>query len=1323
MSLPISSNEPITEKIKCYIRCKPQNISTNDLPLSDSSKFISISEDKTRITIKPISNKPITDNVFILDHIFPEDTTQEKIFTEIGLKNIEYIFNGYNCTIFCYGQTGSGKTHTILGPLDELYEDKSQLHGLLPRILSFIFNNNDKIKEYIKGDNEGISDVKIALKCSCLELYQEHFIDLLSPNIKNTFSDNTSVSDDKEDNINTKSERLNIREDPKRGMYVENITEIIIDNISTAKELIITGLKNRHVAPNDINLESSRSHLIFTLFATIMYTLPSGEMITKFSRLHCIDLAGAERQYSRAPCKGARLKESGMINKSLSTLGNVINALTDKDGGKTKYVPFRDSKLTYFLKDSLGGNAKTTIIGTISQSVFHVNETLSTLKFVKRAKEIKNEIRMNEETEETVVLLRKEIMRLKNIIKNSSGHIKRQSSLFLPMGNYIIDDKNNTDNSTCVTNSSKNDIDDIKGIISKINSLIDLEDSIKEKCSSFNFIVNDTVKAFIANKEEYKAKSIEHFDEIQTYLSSLKELSKVSTEDISSMKKTLDNIANNPSKEISNDFLSKIDFIIRNLDNIQSLINVKDLSELERLRRENEQLKMEIEAYKNLSDYYIEKENSEMQIYKEDIAYMKDIIDKFIDSNTSIETFLRKNVIKGDINEDIVIVNKMSYEKNKFQLEELKLKEENYIKTIEEMQSENYLLTMELLKYQPQNIGNSNSNSSSDNNSFFLTNSPMNSDKNIIYSYKKPSLSSKNVDTLLFNRELGLKPVNHSEMELMKIKEKLDETFLNLCEANKAIEEKDEKIQNLNDQLLSVKIDKDRLDLEITDLNDQIDNLRKSNLYYESSIQKMNLYIEEIIKLLESIGKEVSVNEMKIDFFIKEYEKIFDKYKGTCYSFKEVWNEKTIIKMEFDNLIKEAKRFNNLQKTQMNLTVIHKKEWKDLIMSHIEIEIIDKRNDALCVCNVNSIEVVNNYKSFDKVIEVSNERIEFLTLSPLKRLSIINLNSFSFINHKHHILSIGNNQSLSYQAKQHIYIEDSKISFEIICNKDKRFIPYPSSRFTVYQSTHIKEEYSHLKAFIVKQFKIDSKSGIDIITALSDKLKEIEVNKVKEEKNKVLLNNLSEIKNQNKNLLNEISTLKEEYKSSLNIYQHKELSITNISLSYMKIKVKKNIRKYLITKYFFTCNSKFPNSTKDNKRFKERIKYLFGKSFTFEDFFIDEKLSKYSSKEQSLNAKVIQLKIEKQKIKNELNQLKSELNKLSFESKLNGKYSLLEQIKEENIILKADIEKLRKTNEHQKKMIENVKQMNISYYEPVKTKFRKSNSQKDLLTADYSFEQ
>ena len=138
------------------------------------------------------------------------------------MKNIEYIFNGYNCTIFCYGQTGSGKTHTILGPLDELYEDKSQLHGLLPRILSFIFNNNDKIKEYIKGDNEGISDVKIALKCSCLELYQEHFIDLLSPNIKNTFSDNTSVSDDKEDNINTKSERLNIREDPKRGI-LENI--------------------------------------------------------------------------------------------------------------------------------------------------------------------------------------------------------------------------------------------------------------------------------------------------------------------------------------------------------------------------------------------------------------------------------------------------------------------------------------------------------------------------------------------------------------------------------------------------------------------------------------------------------------------------------------------------------------------------------------------------------------------------------------------------------------------------------------------------------------------------------------------------------------------------------------------------------------------------------------------------------------------------------------------------------------------------------------------------------------------------------------------
>ena len=147
MSLTISSNEPITEKIKCYIRCKPQNISSND----DTSKFISISEDKTRISIKPISNKSITDNVFTLDHIFSENTNQEEIFTEIGIKNIEYIFNGYNCTIFCYGQTGSGKTHTILGPLDELYEEKSNLHGLLPRILSFIFNNNDKIKEYINN--------------------------------------------------------------------------------------------------------------------------------------------------------------------------------------------------------------------------------------------------------------------------------------------------------------------------------------------------------------------------------------------------------------------------------------------------------------------------------------------------------------------------------------------------------------------------------------------------------------------------------------------------------------------------------------------------------------------------------------------------------------------------------------------------------------------------------------------------------------------------------------------------------------------------------------------------------------------------------------------------------------------------------------------------------------------------------------------------------------------------------------------------------------------------------------------------------------------
>ncbi len=301
--------------------------------------------------IQNTSSNPRSENKnFSLDWVADESISQEQFYNQAAIPILRSFFQGYNCTIFAYGQTGAGKSYTMLGSMDSIFDYNSESHGLIPRIVNSIFDQN-KNKSFIinpDDDLDNYRDMKFEIKCSCLEIYQEQIIDLL----------NSSNNPHKE------SESLVIREDAKRGMYIEGIREEIILNQRNALELIILGLKNRHQAATYMNAESSRSHLIFTIFLSYSFSNKEGLITTRSSRLHLIDLAGSERQKA-TKAVGERIKEAGMINKSLSTLGNVINALVEFSDGKTKYVPFRDSKLTFFLKDSLGGNSKVLFIHLI----------------------------------------------------------------------------------------------------------------------------------------------------------------------------------------------------------------------------------------------------------------------------------------------------------------------------------------------------------------------------------------------------------------------------------------------------------------------------------------------------------------------------------------------------------------------------------------------------------------------------------------------------------------------------------------------------------------------------------------------------------------------------------------------------------------------------------------------------------------------------------------------------------------------------------------------------------------------------------------------
>lgn len=203
------------------------------------------------------------------------------------------------------------------------------------------------------------------------------------------------------DLLEPSSVNLHIREDIKKGVYVEGLNEEVVQSADDMVNIISIGAKNRHVGSTSMNKESSRSHSVLTTIIETKSMKEGGVWNIKTSRFHIIDLAGSERsKYTNAV--GERLKEAGMINKSLSALGNVINSLVDISEGKSRHVHYRDSKLTFLLRDSLGGNSKTLIIANISPSSICYGETLSTLKFAQRAKLIRNKAVINEDSSGTI---------------------------------------------------------------------------------------------------------------------------------------------------------------------------------------------------------------------------------------------------------------------------------------------------------------------------------------------------------------------------------------------------------------------------------------------------------------------------------------------------------------------------------------------------------------------------------------------------------------------------------------------------------------------------------------------------------------------------------------------------------------------------------------------------------------------------------------------------------------------------------------------------------------------------------------------------------
>ncbi|XP_028158332.1 kinesin-like protein unc-104 isoform X2 [Ostrinia furnacalis] len=321
----------------------------------------------------------------------PEFSSQIMVYKDIGEEMLQHAFDGYNICIFAYGQTGAGKSYTMMGRGEDGQE------GIIPQICKDLFR---RIRQTTS------EDLKYSVEVSYMEIYCERVRDLLNPKNKGN---------------------LRVREHPALGPYVEDLSKLAVTSYQDIYDLIDEGNKARTVAATNMNETSSRSHAVFTIFFTQQrHDKTTDLMSEKVSKISLVDLAGSERADSTG-AKGTRLKEGANINKSLTTLGKVISALAEisvstasksKKSKKADFIPYRDSVLTWLLRENLGGNSKTAMIAAISPADINFDETLSTLRYADRAKQIVCKAVVNEDANAKLIReLKEEIFKLRELLK------------------------------------------------------------------------------------------------------------------------------------------------------------------------------------------------------------------------------------------------------------------------------------------------------------------------------------------------------------------------------------------------------------------------------------------------------------------------------------------------------------------------------------------------------------------------------------------------------------------------------------------------------------------------------------------------------------------------------------------------------------------------------------------------------------------------------------------------------------------------------------------------------------------------------------------
>lgn len=400
----VKGKAPQEKNIQVVVRCRPRNGKETK---ENSPSVVKCHPLKREIVIKQdianTSSLSTTTKTFTFDRVFGPDTKQIDVYRSVVVPILEEVLMGYNCTIFAYGQTGTGKTYTMEGERsqDDCSWEEDPSAGIIPRTMHQLLENLNSL-----------SECEYSVRVSFLEIYNEELFDLLSPSLDN--------------------QKMRLFEDATRkgSVVIQGLEELVVHDKDDVYNILERGRAKRQTAATLMNAHSSRSHSVFSVTIHIKENSVSGEELLKIGKLNLVDLAGSEN-VGRSGAVDKRLREAGTINQSLLTLGRVITSLVER----APHIPYRESKLTRLLQDSLGGRTKTSIIATVSPALCNLEETLSTLDYAHRAKNILNRPEVNQKlTKKTLIKeYTEEIEKLKKDLLAARG----KDGFFIAEENYI----------------------------------------------------------------------------------------------------------------------------------------------------------------------------------------------------------------------------------------------------------------------------------------------------------------------------------------------------------------------------------------------------------------------------------------------------------------------------------------------------------------------------------------------------------------------------------------------------------------------------------------------------------------------------------------------------------------------------------------------------------------------------------------------------------------------------------------------------------------------------------------------------------------------